>query len=144
MLRFLSVRHLAVIDQLAVEFDSGFNVLTGETGAGKSVLVEAIGLLVGGRASADLVRTGETQATIQAAVTEHYRARSAFEDSIAFTVVRRQVDVRRDLASVWISVKLHHTADSTTTRDTTRAEHLLLRRTDGGWLVLSSSPVAAP
>lgn len=66
MLRFLSVRHLAVIDQLAVEFDAGFNVLTGETGAGKSVLVEAIGLLVGGRASADLVRTGEAQATIQA------------------------------------------------------------------------------
>ena len=66
MLRFLSVRHLAVIDQLEVEFDAGFNVLTGETGAGKSVLVEAIGLLVGGRASADLVRTGEPQAIVQA------------------------------------------------------------------------------
>jgi DNA repair protein RecN (Recombination protein N) len=68
MLRFLSVRHLAVIDQLEVEFDAGFNVLTGETGAGKSVLVEAIGLLVGGRASADLVRTGEPQAVVQAIV----------------------------------------------------------------------------
>lgn len=86
----------------------------------------------------------QTQATIQAAVTEHYRARSAFVDSIDYTVVRRQAEVRRDLASVWITVKLHHTADSTTTRDTNRAEHLLLRRTDGGWLVLSASPVTAP
>jgi len=66
MLRFLGVRHLAVIDQLDVEFDSGLNILTGETGAGKSVLIAAIDLLVGGRASADLVRTGESVATVQA------------------------------------------------------------------------------
>ena len=66
MLRFLSVRNLAVIDRVEVEFEPGLTVLTGETGAGKSVLVEAIDLLVGGRASADLVRTGEDQATIQA------------------------------------------------------------------------------
>ena len=66
MLRFLRIRNLAVIDAVEVEFESGFNVLTGETGAGKSILVEAVGLLLGGRASADLVRTGETQATIEA------------------------------------------------------------------------------
>ena len=59
MLRFLRIRHLAVIDSVEVEFDPGFNVLTGETGAGKSILVEAVGLLLGGRASGDLVRTGE-------------------------------------------------------------------------------------
>ena len=53
------IRHLAVIDRLELEFEPGFNVLTGETGAGKSILVGAVGLLVGGRASADLVRTGE-------------------------------------------------------------------------------------
>ena len=66
MLRFLRIRNLAVIEAVEVEFDSGFNVLTGETGAGKSILVEAVGLLLGGRASADLVRTGEPQATIEA------------------------------------------------------------------------------
>src|SRR5687768_2303883 len=66
MLRFLAVRHLAVIDELEVEFEPGLNVLTGETGAGKSILVHAIDLLVGGRASAELVRTGEDSATIQA------------------------------------------------------------------------------
>ena len=66
MLRFLAVRNLAVIESLEVEFAPGLNVLTGETGAGKSVLVEAVGLLVGGRASPDLIRTGEDLATVQA------------------------------------------------------------------------------
>src|SRR3954466_1260704 len=66
MLRFLRIRNLAVIDAVEVEFEPGFNVLAGETGAGKSILVEAVGLLLGGRASADLVRTGEAQATIEA------------------------------------------------------------------------------
>lgn len=66
MIRFLSVTNLAVIDRLELEFAPGFNVLTGETGAGKSILVGAVGLLVGGRASADLVRTGEDTAAVQA------------------------------------------------------------------------------
>ncbi len=66
MLRFLRIRHLAVIDSVEVEFDPGLNVLTGETGAGKSILVEAVGLLLGGRASGDLVRTGEDTAAIEA------------------------------------------------------------------------------
>jgi len=66
MLRFLRVTHLAVIDSVEVEFDPGLNVLTGETGAGKSMLVEAVGLLLGGRASGDLVRTGEDAASIEA------------------------------------------------------------------------------
>src|SRR4026207_1777305 len=66
MLRFLRVRRLAVIDSVEVEFEPGLNVLTGETGAGKSILVEAVGLLLGGRASGDLVRTGEDTATIEA------------------------------------------------------------------------------
>ena len=66
MLRFLRIQHLAVIDRLELEFGPGFTVLTGETGAGKSILVGAVGLLVGGRASADLVRTGEEHASIEA------------------------------------------------------------------------------
>src|SRR6188768_1264203 len=66
MLRFLRIRRLAVIDSVEVEFGPGLNVLTGETGAGKSILVEAVGLLLGGRASGDLVRTGEEVASIEA------------------------------------------------------------------------------
>jgi DNA repair protein RecN (Recombination protein N) len=70
MLRFLRIRRLAVIEAAEVEFGPGLNVLTGETGAGKSILVEAVGLLLGGRASGDLVRTGEESATIEA-IFEH-------------------------------------------------------------------------
>lgn len=66
MLRFLSIKRLAVIDAVEVEFGPGLNVLTGETGAGKSILVGAVGLLLGDRASTDLVRTGEELATIEA------------------------------------------------------------------------------
>src|SRR6267378_3941413 len=66
MLRFLRIKRLAVIDSVEVEFAPGLNVLTGETGAGKSILVEAVGLLLGDRASGDLVRTGEGAATIEA------------------------------------------------------------------------------
>jgi DNA repair protein RecN (Recombination protein N) len=66
MLRFLRIKHLAVIDTVELEFDAGLNVLTGETGAGKSILVEAVGLLLGGRASGELVRTGEQAAAIEA------------------------------------------------------------------------------
>src|SRR5512132_2207738 len=84
MLRFLRIRNLAVIEAVEVEFDSGFNVLTGETGAGKSILVEAVGLLLGTRASADLVRTGEAQATIEA----------IFEDG-----GERELIVRREISS---------------------------------------------
>src|SRR5688572_143674 len=84
MLRFLDVRHLAVIDHLEVEFEPGLNVLTGETGAGKSILIEAIELLVGGRASADLVRTGADHATVQA----------VFEDAAG-----REVIVRREISA---------------------------------------------
>jgi DNA repair protein RecN (Recombination protein N) len=84
MLRFLRIRNLAVLEAVEVEFESGFNVLTGETGAGKSILVEAVGLLLGARASADLVRTGETQATIEA----------IFQESDA-----RELVVRRDISS---------------------------------------------
>jgi DNA repair protein RecN (Recombination protein N) len=71
MLRFLSINNLAVIEHAEIEFAPGFNVMTGETGAGKSMLVEAIGLLLGGRASADIVRTGADQTQVQAVVEDH-------------------------------------------------------------------------
>jgi DNA repair protein RecN (Recombination protein N) len=66
MLRFLAIQNLAVIEAVEIEFDARLSVLTGETGAGKSILVEAVGLLLGGRASPDLVRTGEDCAIVQA------------------------------------------------------------------------------
>jgi DNA repair protein RecN (Recombination protein N) len=69
MLRTLTIRNLAIIDALELEFDAGFAVLSGETGAGKSILIEALGLVLGDRADAALVRAGEPQAEISAEFT---------------------------------------------------------------------------
>ncbi len=66
MLTDLHIRHFAIIDRLHVSFSGGFNVLTGETGAGKSIIVDAVALILGGRANPDLVRTGEDEAVVEA------------------------------------------------------------------------------
>jgi DNA repair protein RecN (Recombination protein N) len=105
MLRFLAVRNPAVIDEVEVEFDPGLTVLTGETGAGKSILVQAIDLLVGGRASADLVRTGEETASIQAIfersdgsdvivrreISAQGRSRAFIDDALATSAALREL-----------------------------------------------------
>src|SRR5437667_3339169 len=67
MLRFLRVRNFALIDQLELHFKSGFNLLSGETGAGKSIIVDALGLLAGSKASSEMVRSGESRAIVEAA-----------------------------------------------------------------------------
>ena len=66
MLTELNIKNFAIIDQLRVTFGTGFNVLTGETGAGKSILVDALNLLLGGRASAEMIRTGQEEASVEA------------------------------------------------------------------------------
>ena len=99
MIRFLSIRDLAVIDHLELELDVGLNVLTGETGAGKSIVVGALALLRGGRASSDLVRTGADKAVVEAAaetsdgrervlrreVSAHGRSRAFIDDRLVST-----------------------------------------------------------
>lgn len=66
MLSALSIENLALVDRIQVTFAPGLNVLTGETGAGKSVLVSALSLLLGGRASVDVIRTGREEAIVEA------------------------------------------------------------------------------
>lgn len=65
MLRYLKVSNVAIIDQVDVEFHEGFNVLTGETGAGKSILISALNLLLGGKVPSDIIRTGEEEAQVE-------------------------------------------------------------------------------
>jgi DNA repair protein RecN (Recombination protein N) len=85
MIRFLNIKRLAVIDTLEMELEPGLTILTGETGAGKSILIEALGLLLGERASAELVRTGESGAVVQA-VFEHKDGSN--------TIVRREISAQ--------------------------------------------------
>ena len=68
MLKLLKIKNIAVISGVELEFGAGLTALTGETGAGKSILIDALGLLLGARASPDLIRTGEEQAVVEALV----------------------------------------------------------------------------
>jgi len=67
MLAWIRVRNVAVIDELQVDFEPGLNLLTGETGAGKTILIDALSLILGARASFELVRTGAEEASVEAA-----------------------------------------------------------------------------
>lgn len=66
MLSLLHIENIAVIEQAEIQFDNGFNVLTGETGAGKSIVIDAIGAVLGERTSRDLIRTGARAARVEA------------------------------------------------------------------------------
>ena len=68
MLRQLAVRDVLLVDRLELEFDRGLSVLTGETGAGKSILLDALGLALGARSDSNLVRSGADGASVSAEV----------------------------------------------------------------------------
>ena len=95
MLRFLRVRNFALIDQLEIHFEGGFNLISGETGAGKSIIVDALGLLAGSKASGEMVRSGESRAIVEA----------IFETDLTFELERLGLDsegseviVRREIS----------------------------------------------
>lgn len=66
MLKGLKVRNFAIIDEVEIEFGEGLNIISGETGAGKSILMDALLLILGGRASANLIRSGAEEASVEA------------------------------------------------------------------------------
>jgi DNA repair protein RecN (Recombination protein N) len=65
MLQLLNISNIALIDDMQVEFESGLNLLTGETGSGKSIIVDALGVLIGGRFSSDLIKSGAERGSIE-------------------------------------------------------------------------------
>ncbi len=87
MLKELRINNFAIIDNLRVEFQAGLTALTGETGAGKSIIIDALNLILGGRADSDFIRTGETSATVE----------SVFEITDPQTLATlRELDIRMD------------------------------------------------
>lgn len=66
MILSLRMHNIALIEDLTLEFGDGLHVMTGETGAGKSIVVDAVNLVLGGRADRDLIRTGEDRAWVEA------------------------------------------------------------------------------
>lgn len=100
MLTELRVTNFAVLEQLTLTFSSGFTVLTGETGAGKSLLIDAIGLLVGGRASGDQIRFGAEEAQLEAAfdLPSHHPVRHVLRERGILRPDESQLIIRRVIA----------------------------------------------
>ena len=94
MLSLLHIENIAVIERSDISFDQGFNVLTGETGAGKSIIIDAISAILGERAYRDMIRTGTTKASVRAVFTD-VPPLSWFEDNgVEYdpeTVIQREV-----------------------------------------------------
>ena len=65
MIRYLSIKNFATIENTEIEFNDGLNIITGETGAGKSIVIEAVSLALGSRADTTFIRSGADKAVIQ-------------------------------------------------------------------------------
>ena len=103
MLLELRVDNYAVIDSLAVEFAPGLNLLTGETGSGKSIIVDALGVLIGDRLSPEMVRAGERHASVEGLFTlgAHPQVEALLEEAGVAAKASGEVElvVRRELSA---------------------------------------------
>ena len=68
MLSTLHIKNIGIIDDLSIDFNEGFNVLTGETGAGKTLIIGSLGILSGGRFSKEMIRKGEEYSLVEASI----------------------------------------------------------------------------
>jgi DNA repair protein RecN (Recombination protein N) len=101
MLMYLNIRNFAVIQSLQIDFHEGLNLLTGETGSGKSIIVDALGLLLGGRSSVTQIRTGEANAVIEGLFKltgkRSLEVRRLLEESAPAEPTSYELSVRREL-----------------------------------------------
>ena len=100
MLAELTIRNFAIIDELSISFSPGLTVITGETGAGKSILVNAINLLLGSRGSADLIRGGSQEATVTALFLRGKEDEEFLVQRILTVSGRNRVHVNGELTTV--------------------------------------------
>ncbi|UOF90095.1 DNA repair protein RecN [Fodinisporobacter ferrooxydans] len=110
MLQELYVRNFALIEEVRIRFSSGLNILTGETGAGKSIVLDAIGMIMGGRASADFVRTGCDKAIVEAS----FDVEKEMVSSIA--AICEQYGIDWDFSQSFILVREISASGKTTSR----------------------------
>ena len=94
MLSLLHIENIAVIDRADISFDQGFNVLTGETGAGKSIVIDAISAILGERAYRDMIRTGTNKASVRAIFTDVPQLAWFADNDVEYdpeTVIQREI-----------------------------------------------------
>ncbi|HEV2417318.1 MAG TPA: DNA repair protein RecN [Terriglobia bacterium] len=97
MLRELHIRNYAVVENLSLEFFPGLSVLSGETGSGKSILIDALGLVLGGRASPDVIRTGQERATVTAVFQLSGEVNDWLEEFGLDGALEKEVILRREI-----------------------------------------------
>ena len=94
MLSLLHIENIAVIEQADISFDQGFNILTGETGAGKSIVIDAISAILGERAYRDMIRTGANKASVRAVFTDVPELAWFGENGVEYdpeTIIQREI-----------------------------------------------------
>lgn len=96
MLTHLSIKNIAVIDKAQIDFDSGFNILTGETGAGKSIIINSLNILKGERASKELIRSGEQSARVDGIFTVSDEIKNEIENLIGIDVDDNEIMISRE------------------------------------------------
>ena len=103
MLALLNISNFALISELKVEFERGLNLLTGETGSGKSIIVDALGVLIGDRFSPELIRAGESHAFVEGLFTlgAHAQAAAILEEAGVSSSTGGEVElvIRRELSA---------------------------------------------
>ncbi|WP_430488762.1 DNA repair protein RecN [Rossellomorea marisflavi] len=106
MLQELSIKNFAIIDSIALSFEEGLTVLSGETGAGKSIIIDAIHLLVGGRGSSEFVRHGENKAEIEGLflLDDPHHPCYAKASEFGIDIEEGMIVLRRDISSTGKSV----------------------------------------
>ena len=108
MLRGLDIRDMLIIDRLELTFQPGLNVLTGETGAGKSILLDSLGFVLGWRGRAELVRTGSEQGEVQAwfDLPKDHMARAVLEEHglpVEDELILRRINTREGRKTAWVN-----------------------------------------
>lgn len=100
MLDYLTIRQVALIDEVTIRFHRGMHVLTGETGAGKSIVVDSVSLILGGRADRELIRSGSDKASVEAGFTTNHSAEvQAFMEQEGIEYDGQYVTVYREISS---------------------------------------------
>ena len=96
MLTHLSIKNIAVIDKAQIDFSDGFNILTGETGAGKSIIINSLNILKGERASKELIRTGEQSARVDGIFTVSDEIKNEISDIIGIDFDENEIMISRE------------------------------------------------
>ena len=107
MLKELIVNNLAIIENIDIKFNHGLTILLGETGAGKSLIIDSLGLLLGDRASTELIRNGETKATIKGIFSINNIHLTSFLNELGVSTIDNEITIERNISVNKSNIKIN-------------------------------------